>query len=106
MGLFRTAPKICHTYSTMIKFGTVIPYLQKIQKYMTQLLISAYICILPWKSAIFVISRNTDTDCTLIVISNSNFFFESLKVVSINMVAILMMSAKLATLGLHKIKVF
>ena len=25
-------PKICHTYPTMIKFGTVIPYLEKIEK--------------------------------------------------------------------------
>ena len=25
-------PKICHTYPTMIKRGTVIPYLKKIQK--------------------------------------------------------------------------
>ena len=33
-------------------------------------------------------------------------FFKSLKVVLINMVAILMMSAKMATLGFLKIKVF
>ena len=39
------------------------------------------------------------------MISNS-FNFEFLKVVSINMIAILMMSAKLASLGLLKIKVF
>ena len=25
-------PKICHTYPTMTKFGTVITYLKKIQK--------------------------------------------------------------------------
>ena len=25
-------PKICHTYRTMMKLGTVIPYLRKIQK--------------------------------------------------------------------------
>ena len=25
-------PKIFHTYSTMMKFGTVIPYIKKIQK--------------------------------------------------------------------------
>ena len=25
-------PKICHTYPTMIKLGTFIPYLKKIQK--------------------------------------------------------------------------
>ena len=42
MGLFRAAhgwvgkkaplPKICHTYPTMIKLGTVIPYLMKVQQ--------------------------------------------------------------------------
>ena len=26
--------KICHTYPTMMKLGTIIPYLKKIQKYM------------------------------------------------------------------------
>ena len=25
-------PKICHTYPTMMRLGTVIPYLRKIQK--------------------------------------------------------------------------
>ena len=25
-------PKICHTYPVMMKFGTVIPYLKKVQK--------------------------------------------------------------------------
>ena len=38
--------------------------------------------------------------------SNSFNLLESLKVVLINMVAILMMSTKLATLGLLEIKVF
>ena len=28
--------KTCHTYSTMMKLGTVIPYLRKIQKYINQ----------------------------------------------------------------------
>ena len=27
-----TFPKICHTYPTMMKYGTVIPYLNKIKK--------------------------------------------------------------------------
>ena len=56
-----------------------------------------------------VTSRNTDTDRFFIIfknISNSFNFFESLKVVLINMVEILIISAKLATLGLLKIKVF
>ena len=29
--------KICHTYSTMIKLGTVIPYLKKSNKYMNHM---------------------------------------------------------------------
>ena len=45
-----------------------------------------------WKSAIFVIILLT--------------LFQSLKIVLINMVAILMMSAKLVAIGLLKIKVF
>ena len=28
----RPIPKICHTYPTMMKLGTVIPYSKKIQK--------------------------------------------------------------------------
>ena len=28
----RPLPKICHTYPTVMKLGTVIPYLKKIQK--------------------------------------------------------------------------
>ena len=55
----------------------------------------------------FVISRNIHIDCNLI----HNFLilltlFESLKVVLRKMVAVLMMSAKLVTLGLLKVKVF
>ena len=63
-------PKICHIYLTMMKLGTVIPYLKKIQKnkYITWhthwvLLSSAFF---HWKLTIFVISRNTDIDCILI----------------------------------------
>ena len=40
------------------------------------------------------------------IISSSFNFFESSKIVLINMVTILMMSAKMVTLGLLKIKVF
>ena len=34
MGVAKKAPlpKICHTYPTMMKLGTVIPYLKKIRK--------------------------------------------------------------------------
>ena len=52
---------------------------------------SADISIIHRKSAIFAISENTDID-----------FFESLKIILINMVTILMMASKLATPGLLK----
>ena len=31
-GFLAPVPKICHTYPTMMKFGTVVPYLRKIQR--------------------------------------------------------------------------
>ena len=34
VGSKKTLPKICHTYPTIMKVGTTIPYLKKIQKYM------------------------------------------------------------------------
>ena len=105
--------KICHTCPTMMKLGTIIPYLKKILKniWITWhtprfLLTSAFF---NRKSATFVISRNTNT--YFILIYNVWYiilltFFESLKVALINKVAILLMSAKFLTLGLLKIKVF
>ena len=41
-------PKICHTFPTMMKLGTITPYLKKIQKYknhVTHTLTSADISI-------------------------------------------------------------
>ena len=66
-------PKICHTYPTMMKLGTVILYLKKIQK----------------------IYESPDT--LLEFYWRQHFFTgnQSLKIVSINMVTILMMSAKM-----------
>ena len=69
-------PKTCHTYPTMMKFNTVIPYLKKIKKKKKKwitwhtpwlLLTSAFF---HRKSANFFISRNTDIDCILV----HNFF--------------------------------
>ena len=62
-------PKICHTYPTVMKLGTVIPYPKRSKKYMnlvTLPLSSAEISIFHRKSANFAISRNTDIDCILI----------------------------------------
>ena len=49
------SPKIGHIYPNMIKLGTIIPNLKKIQKLV-----------------IFVVSRNTDMDC--ILVHNFSFF--------------------------------
>ena len=61
-----------------------------------------------WKSATFVISRNTDIptlrfNTYFLILIN---FLKSLKVVLINIVAILMMSEKLATIDLLKTRSF
>ena len=72
---------------------------------MTQPLNSADIRIFSPEINNFSTLRNTDIDC--ILVNNFSFnFFEPLKVVLINMVAILMMPVKLANLGLLKVKVF
>ena len=100
------------THPLMVKLGTVIPYLKKTPKIMRitwhthwVLLTSAFSHL---KSANFAIPRNIaryrlhfGTLFLILLI-----FFESLKIVLINMVTILMMSAKMATVGLIKIKVF
>ena len=77
-----------------------------IWNYVTQPLSSADISNFDWKSVTFVISRNTDTDSVLIHNFSSFNLFASLKIFLKNMVVILMMSAKLTTLSLLKLKVF
>ena len=92
----------CFTYPTIMTFGTVIPYLKKIQTFRV-LLTSAFFTenqqILQYQEIMILIAFEH-------IIYNSFNFFLSLKVFLINMVGILMMSAKLATIGLLKIKVF
>ena len=104
-------PKICPTYPTMMKFGTVISYLRKTQKIYEsrdKLLSSAVICIFsPEISKFFYIQKfrynRLYFDAKfLIPLTFSKF----LNTVLINMVIILMMSAKMDTLGLLKVKVF
>ena len=72
--------KICHTCptTTMIKLGTVIPYLMKTQKIYKSRDKSLEFCWLTLaffhrKLAKFVILRNTDIDCNLI--HNFKFFY-------------------------------
>ena len=54
-------PEICHTYPTMMKLGTVIPYPKKIQKMYESR--DILLDIFHRKSANFDISRNADIDC-------------------------------------------
>ena len=91
--------KICHTYSRMMKLGTVMPYLKKTQKYMNHV-------TYPLSSDdISIFSLEISKFCSInkyrYIISSFFTFFKSLKIVLIKMVAILMMSAKMATLGLR-----
>ena len=70
-------PKICHTYPTMMKLGTVIPYLKKIQKIYESCDTPLDFC---WhqhhrQSANFAISRNTDIDCVLIISNSFKFYW-------------------------------
>ena len=101
--------KTCHTYLSMMKLGTVVPYLNKTKKYICNVkhpLIYTDISIFYMNSSNFSMLRNTDTDSILIVISNFLNFFETLKICFIIVIAILMMSPKMTTLSLLKIKVF
>ena len=95
-------PKICHTYPTMTKLGTVIAYLKKIQKYMdhvTQPLTSADISIF---------SPEISKFCYIKKYRYRLYFSFSwvFKDLLINLVKILMMWAKMTTPGLLKITVF
>ena len=93
----------------MMKLGTVIPYLKKIQKYVnhvTNLLRTADISIFsPEIIKFYCIKKyryRVNFDTLFLIILN---FFKFLKIVLINMVTILMIPAKIATLDLLKIKV-
>ena len=105
----RPSPKPV-THPTMKKFGTVVPYLKKIQKninHVTHLLSSASISIFSLEISNFHYIRKyryTSNFNTWFLILFT--FFESIKVFLINMFAVLMTSAKMATLGLLKEKVF
>ena len=89
-----------------MKIGTVIPYLKKIQKMYeprdTLLDFCWHQHFSPVISKFCYIKKYIVFLC---IISNSFNFFWVFKDCLINMVAILMMSAKMASLGLVKIKV-
>ena len=110
MGQEDPLPKICHTYPTVMKFDTVIPYLKKSKKYMNHLthpLSSADISnFSPGISKFCYIKKymyRLHFDAKFLILLT---FLESLKIVLIKKVTILMMPAKMATPGLLKIKVF
>ena len=103
-------PKICHTYPTMMKLGAVIPYLKKIQKIYESRDTPPDFC---WHQHFFIGNQQILLYQEIqiyiafwYIISNSFKFFESLKIFLINLVIILMMSAKMTTPGLLKITVF
>ena len=95
-------PKTCHTRPAMIKLATDVPYLKKIQKIyesrdsIFSLEIRKFCYIKKYRYI-----SNFDTQFLILLT-----FFESLKIVLINMGIIFMILAKLATLGLIKIKIF
>ena len=97
-------PKISHTYPTMMKLGTIIPYLKRIQKvYESRDTLPDFCChqhfsreiskFCYFKKYRYILHFGTEF---LIILS----FPESLKICLINLVIILMMS------GLVKITVF
>ena len=101
-------PKICHTYLTMMKLDIVIPNLKKIQKvYESRDTPRADISIFSPEISKFCYIKQyryrlNFTTWFLIVLA----FLESLQISLINLVIILMMSAKIATPVLLKITVF
>ena len=107
----RPRSKFFHTYPTMMKLGTVIPYLKKIQEiydsHDTPLKFCQHQHFFTGITKFCYIKKHRykfhfHTQYLILL----TFLFESLMNVLINMVANLMISAKMTTLGLHKIKIF
>ena len=103
-------PKICHTYPAMMKLGAVIHYLKKIQKIYESCGTPLEFC---WHQYFFtgnqqiLIYQEIQIQIAVwYIISHSYNFFESLKIVLINMVTILMILPNIATLGLLELKIF
>ena len=104
------SPKICHTYPTIMKFGTITPYLKKMQKTYESRDTHPEFCwhhhFLPEISKFCSIKKYSYK------LHIGTYFLmlltvlEYLKIISINLVIILMVSAKMATPGLLKITVF
>ena len=103
-------PKIYHTYATMMKLGTVIPYLKKIQKiyqvHDTPPQFHRQQHFFTRNKQILLYQELQIQIAFWYIISNSFNFSWVLEIFLINLVIILMMSAKMATPGLLKITVF
>ena len=105
-------PKICRTYPTMMKLDKVISYLKKISK--KKIYIYIYHVTHHFSSADLSIFSQEISNFCYIKKRWRRFRFNSkflilltlVKVFLINMFAILMMSEKLAALGLLKVKLF
>ena len=102
--------KICHTYPTMMKLGTVIPYLKKIQKKYESRDTSLDFC---WHQQFFagnqqiLLYQEKHVQIAFwFKISNSFNFSWVFKDFVNKKVTILMMSAKVSTPGFLKINVF
>ena len=104
-------PKICHRYLTLMKLGTVTPYLKKIQKIYESRDTIPEFC---WHEHFFTGNQQfllyQEIQIQIgfwYIISNCfNFSWVFKYFFSINLVIIMMMSAKMATPGLLKITVF
>ena len=101
-------PKTCDTYATMMKLGAVIPYLQKIEKIYKSCDTTSeffwYQLLFTWNQ-LFFISGNIDKNLSLKHNFHLILFYFWLFGV-LNMITVLMMSAKFAIPGLLKINLF
>ena len=89
--------KICHIYPAMMKLGTVIPYLKKIQKiYESRDIPVAGISIFTLEISKFCYSKKY----------RYRLHFNTSFLILLTFFIILMMSAKMTTLGLLKIKIY
>ena len=101
-------PKIFYTYPTMMKLGTVIPYIKKTQKIYESRDTPLEFC---WYQRFFtrnlqvLLYQEIQIKIAFWYINSNSFnYFEFLNIVLIKMVS--KMSAKIAALGLLKVKVF
>ena len=103
-------PKICRTYSKMMKLDAVIPYLKKFQKLYELRDTPIEFCwhqhLLP-EIRTFCYNKKYSyrfhLDTYFLTLLT---FLQSLRIALINTVKVLMMPAKMATAGLLKIKIF